>query len=290
MDIKTKSAGNEQPLVSVFIPSYNGADFIAQTIQSVLDQTYQNFELVICDDCSPDNTVEVIRSFQDSRIRLIQNEKNLGYWGNFSKCIETTKGAYLKLLNDDDMLAPAALEKAVSILQAYPEVSLVAGSSLVIGSDNEVILKRSVYRKDRVLDGKSFARRTFHFGRNLYSETGMMTFRNDKEFLRKFFSEAENFGIDWELGLELSCVGKVYYLADVVGYFRISTDSLSVKTKPEYHFSEHMKIFTRHQKKGILHLTEFDRLRFKFMVSANNTARYLIQRMTLFKRNRGWKT
>lgn len=290
MDIRTKSTEKEEPLVSVFIPSYNGADFIAQTIQSVLDQTYQNFELVICDDCSPDNTVEIIRSFKDSRIKFFQNKENMGYWKNFAQCIEKTCGTYLKLVNDDDMLAPTALEKAVSILQAHPEISLVTGNSLVIGSNNEVIVKRFFFRKDCIFDGKSFARRTIHHGRNFYGEPVMMTFRNDKNFLRQFFSEATNFGIDWELGLELSGTGKIYYLADVVGYFRVSTDSLSVKEKPSYHLSEQVKMFTRHQEKGTLHLTEFDRIRFMFMTRANNMARYLVQRITLFKDNKSRKT
>ena len=68
----------EQPLVSVCIPAYNNAAYIKDTIDSILRQTYTNLELVICDDNSKDDTVEVIESIKDSRIKLIKNEKNLG--------------------------------------------------------------------------------------------------------------------------------------------------------------------------------------------------------------------
>lgn len=175
MDFKQQdSAKKEQPLVSVYIPAYNGAKFIAQAIQSVLDQTYQNFELIINDDCSTDNTVEIVNSFRDNRIHFTKNKKNLGLVGNCARCAELTHGVYLKVLNDDDMLMPTAIERAVKVLETHPEVSVVIGSSMVIGSHNENLMKRSLFRKDHIMDGNSFARRTFHFGRNFYSEPGMM--------------------------------------------------------------------------------------------------------------------
>ena len=83
----------EQPLVSVCIPAYNNAAYIKDTIDSILRQTYTNLELVICDDNSKDDTVEVIESIKDSRIKLIKNEKNLGMSGNWNNCLKHCTGA-----------------------------------------------------------------------------------------------------------------------------------------------------------------------------------------------------
>ena len=115
---------NKQPLVSVCIPAYNNADYVDQTILCILNQTYKNLELVICDDHSKDDTVEVIRKFDDPRIRLLINEKNLGMSGNWNHCLQQCKGEFIKLICADDMLALDALEKEVNALIAHPTALL----------------------------------------------------------------------------------------------------------------------------------------------------------------------
>ena len=77
----------KKPLVSVCIPAYNSAIYIKKTMESVLSQKYENIELVVVDDCSRDNTVEVVRSVDDPRVRLVQNTDNLGMTGNWNKCL-----------------------------------------------------------------------------------------------------------------------------------------------------------------------------------------------------------
>jgi glycosyltransferase involved in cell wall biosynthesis len=105
-----------KPLVSVCIPAYNNAAYIKDTIDSVLHQTYPNLELVICDDKSTDNTVEVIEKIKDDRIKLYKNEKNLGMSGNWNHCLSKCSGDFIKLICADDMLAETALEKEVNAL------------------------------------------------------------------------------------------------------------------------------------------------------------------------------
>ena len=76
------------PKVSVCIPVYNGSDYIADTIQSVLEQTYKDFHILVCDNCSTDNTEEIVRNFRDPRLTYTQNPKNLGLIGNANRCLE----------------------------------------------------------------------------------------------------------------------------------------------------------------------------------------------------------
>ena len=86
---------NNKPLVSVCIPAYNNADYIDQTIDCILSQTYSNLELIICDDKSTDNTVEVIKKYTDSRLHLYENEENLGMSGNWNNCLFKCKGEFI---------------------------------------------------------------------------------------------------------------------------------------------------------------------------------------------------
>ena len=110
-----------EPLVSVCIPAYNNAAYIKETIDSILKQTWKNLELVICDDKSKDNTIEVIESIKDDRIRLCKNEKNLGMSGNWNKCLHECKGEFIKLICADDMLREDAIEKEEAKWKAESE-------------------------------------------------------------------------------------------------------------------------------------------------------------------------
>ena len=92
--------------ISVVTASYNYQDYIKEAVQSVLDQTYKDWELIIVDDCSTDNSVEVIKSFKDERIKLFINEKNLGLKETVKRGIENATGEWVVFLESDDILTP----------------------------------------------------------------------------------------------------------------------------------------------------------------------------------------
>jgi len=91
------------PFLSVIIPTYNSSNFIEDTIQSILDQSYKNFELLILDDCSQDDTFEKIKNFKDKRIRLLKNEFNRGYVFSLNKLISISKGDFIVRNDHDDI-------------------------------------------------------------------------------------------------------------------------------------------------------------------------------------------
>ncbi len=114
------------PAISVLIPTYNYAHFLDEAIGSVFDQTYTNFELIIVDNHSTDNTEEVVGKYlNDPRVAYYRNEKNIGMIGNFNRCLEFAKGTYIKFLLADDKFEPRLLEKFVAAMEQYPTVSLV---------------------------------------------------------------------------------------------------------------------------------------------------------------------
>jgi glycosyltransferase involved in cell wall biosynthesis len=115
------------PTVSVIIPSYNHEAYIRECIQSVLDQTYQDFEIVITDDGSSDHTVDIIKSFTDPRIKLFVHSQNKGASIASNNCLRHSWGKYIAMLSSDDVWMPNKLELQVNYLDQHPEIGAVFG-------------------------------------------------------------------------------------------------------------------------------------------------------------------
>ena len=106
-------------LVSIIMPSWNTDRFIAESIQSVIDQTYSNWELIIVDDCSTDNTDAVVDSFQDERIKYFHNEKNSGAALTRNRALREARGEWIEFLDSDDLWFPAKLEKQIAFMKEH---------------------------------------------------------------------------------------------------------------------------------------------------------------------------
>ncbi len=146
------------PKVSVCVPTYNYAHYIGECIQSVLDQTYEDWELVIVDNHSSDSTAEVVRSFTDARIRYLENEENIGLVRNWNRCVSLATGDYVAILPSDDAYLPRMLERSVAMLDAYPSIGFTYSSYFVIGEDGRFIDMRRQWDEDRILTGKATVR------------------------------------------------------------------------------------------------------------------------------------
>ena len=127
-----------EELVSVCIPAYNSGRFIVRTIESILNQTYKNIEIVVVDDCSSDDTVDKVKSIKDDRIKLIVNEANLGMSRNWDKCVRSCSGRYVKLIPADDCIYPDCISRSVIILEKHPEVSLVVVGTDLVDNDDKI--------------------------------------------------------------------------------------------------------------------------------------------------------
>lgn len=128
------------PKVSICIPNYNYARYLDEAIKSVLNQTYTDFELIITDDRSTDNSDEVVQKYlSDPRVSYYKNPVGLGIYGNLNRCIQYAKGTYLKFLCADDKFHPAMLEKFVQVMDTYPQVSLVTADQEIFGLKTEFL-------------------------------------------------------------------------------------------------------------------------------------------------------
>jgi|tagenome__1003787_1003787.scaffolds.fasta_scaffold20910112_1 glycosyltransferase involved in cell wall biosynthesis len=112
------------PSVSVCIPAFDSERWTSKTIQSVLEQTFEEFELIVVDDASKDGTLREIRAFDDPRIRVYSNSRNLGHTGNWNRTLNLARGPFVKFLNCDDILYPDCLETMVDLLIRNPSVGL----------------------------------------------------------------------------------------------------------------------------------------------------------------------
>jgi glycosyltransferase involved in cell wall biosynthesis len=114
----------DTPAITVLMPVYNGEKYLAQAIQSILGQTFEDLELLIIDDGSTDRTSEIIKQFGDPRIRAINNEKNIGLIGTLNKGIGLASGRYIARMDCDDWTAPDRLSKQWSFMEIHPEVGI----------------------------------------------------------------------------------------------------------------------------------------------------------------------
>jgi len=133
------------PLVSICIPTYNGEHWIRESIASALEQTYQPIEVLIVDDGSTDNTVEIVSSLKDKSVRVIRNQSNQGLAGNWNECVRLAKGEFIKFLFQDDVLYPECTAKMMKLATAHPELGLIfTRRDLSVESDAPADLAREI--------------------------------------------------------------------------------------------------------------------------------------------------
>jgi glycosyltransferase involved in cell wall biosynthesis len=127
------------PKVSICLPTFNRAGPLRHTLEALLGQTYPDFELVVCDDASTDDTADVVRSFGDRRIRYARNPANLGLYPNWHCGLELAQGELIAIYHDHDMYLPTIVERSVALLDRYPTAGFVHSAHLWINDGDEPI-------------------------------------------------------------------------------------------------------------------------------------------------------
>ncbi len=152
------------PKVSILIPVFNRYDYVADCIQSALDQTYQDIEVVVVDNASTDDTWDIIKKYseKDARVRAFRNSTNIGPVKNWMRCIDEATGEYGKILWSDDLIAPNFLEQTLLILDAHDDVGFVfTGTEIFIDgtgrkSEHYFISDTGIYESDQYIEGVLF--------------------------------------------------------------------------------------------------------------------------------------
>jgi len=129
----------QQPLVTIALPVFNGADTLAVAVRSILMQSFRNWELIILDDASTDHSLEVMRTFDDPRIRRVEGEKNIGLSARLNMAVEMAQGEFFARMDQDDISLPERIEKQLAYLQQHPEVDLLGTATIFFRGDGEVL-------------------------------------------------------------------------------------------------------------------------------------------------------
>lgn len=209
-----------QPLITVLIPTYNCAPYVKQAVQSILDQTYTNFECIIIDDCSTDNTVAIIKSLNDSRINLIVKPKNSGYTNSLNYGLTIAKGKYIARMDGDDISLPQRFEKQVEVLEKNTDI-VVCGSVFQI-IDSKVIINAPQYHDDitiGLLKDSCIGHPTAMIKKSVL-DANNINYNTD-------FEPAE----DYDLWVRLSKIGKLHNLQEVLFLYRVHDNQVSVTKK-----------------------------------------------------------
>lgn len=219
------------PLVSVVIPVFNCERYIAAAVESVLRQSFADFEVVVLDNASTDGTVDVVRRFDDPRIRLLCNGSNIGAAGNFNRGLQEARGQFIKLLPADDLLYPRCLERQLVPLKR-PNVALVCCGRDVIDEQGRRLLSRLPGFRGQH-SGAWAIRRMVCAGTNLFGEPGAVMFRADLVEAVGGFDPKLAYVIDVDMWCRLLEHGDVYGIAEPLCAFRVSPISWSVALRSD---------------------------------------------------------
>ena len=219
------------PRVTVCIPTYRGASHIRNTIDSVLAQTFHDFELVIIDNASPDDTFAIASSYRDPRVRCLRNAENLGAEGNWNRCLAEATGEYIKLLPDDDVLARECLQQQVEVFDhdAGQELAMVFCARVIIdGRGHPRMERRTFGRQRRRLARDEIFRQCLRRGTNVIGEPGGVMFRRDLARRVGGFDATYGYVVDLDYWLRLLAHGDGCYLPDLLVSFRVAPGAWSV--------------------------------------------------------------
>ncbi|MBS1736017.1 MAG: glycosyltransferase family 2 protein [Bacteroidetes bacterium] len=219
------------PFVSVIIPNYNHGEFLRERIDSVLNQSYQNFEVIILDDCSTDNSREIIESYRfHNRVsEIVFNEVNSGNtFIQWQKGISLTNGDWIWIAESDDTCEISLLQTLVNPVLANNSIVLSYCQSIAFNSNNEVIRVGSETLFQEVLSGSDFVSDYMAAGNAVYNAS-MAIFKKEAALtISNVFSEFKFCG-DWRFWIEVSLQGQVAKSCKCLNYFRRHQKDVSNK-------------------------------------------------------------
>lgn len=234
------------PTVSVCLPVYNGSQFLREAIASVLNQTFDDFELIICDDNSDDASREIIEDFsrQDARIKQFSNERRVGLFANYNRCLRQASGKYIKPFAQDDILFPNAIKTLRRVLEDHPHVVLASSPGGLIGAQGEAQANDfspdfpSTLRRGRPVSGDVVIQQSLVPIRNFIGEPVRVMFR--KVAGADGFDERYHHLGDLECWLRILRNGHCYFLEEELCSFRKHEKSRTALNIRELFFATDM--------------------------------------------------
>ena len=220
-----KNINMKSPKVTVLMPVYNGEKYLHEAIKSILNQTFMDFEFIIIHDPSTDRTAEILQSYHDPRIKIINNEKNIGLTRSLNKGLKIARGEYIARMDADDVSIPERLEKEVNFLNQNRNIGLVGTYYLLINENGNVLHAVRPLTDDRELKEKLFIENQFGHGSVMFR----------RECIEKvgFYREEIEPAEDHDLWLRIAEFFEVANIPEFLYKWRLNFNSVSVARKKQ---------------------------------------------------------
>lgn len=243
---------SNSPLVSVIMPAYNAEKYIGEAIESILNQTYKNFEFIIIDDASSDETTDIIKNFQkkDKRIILVKNRENIGVTKSLNKALRRARGKYIIRMDADDFAYPNRFAQQVALMERHPDV-VVSGCYIEVCDKD---LKTKYIRKYHP-DDKSIRRHIFRYSPFAHPATIWKA----RILKKEQYDERIVVSQDYELYFRVGTMGKFMNLPKSLLKLRIHDTSVSA-TKSDFQLKNTVLIRLNAVLLLGYNMTKFDKL------------------------------
>lgn len=214
------------PLVSVIFPVYNTSKYLRQTVESLLNQTYSNLEIIAIDDCSTDDSLEILQSYPDPRLKIHRNEKNLGLIRTLNKAMGLASGDFHARMDSDDICHPERFEKQVRYMLAHPECVLLGTDRATIDENDQ-----SIFYYTRPATGSPMMKWKLLTGNFITHPSVMMRASRLPESL---YEEKYRHTEDYAAWLRLSEIGDVDVLPERLISYRVHAASMIQTNKAKH--------------------------------------------------------
>jgi len=261
-------------LVSIVVASYNHAEYLVERMQSLLEQTYPLIEILVIDDCSSDNSVEILRNFAtDPRVSLIIREVNGGWVAVSNQGSELASGEYLLYANCDDACEPEMVSKLVEAMQKNPSAGVAFCRSLMVDASGKVLGDDYAGREpafkarcadDTLISGREMSRFLLHSC--VMPNLSAVLMRKSEFLAAGSFSGQYKVSSDWDLFFRLSERCDVAYVAAPLNYFRQHETTVRSQTKSKIIYEEFFRLLLGEIR--LLDLSFFERCKYRTRVMA----------------------
>jgi glycosyltransferase involved in cell wall biosynthesis len=234
-----------RPIVSVCVPTFNRAKFLAKSLESILRQSFSDFEVVVVDDASTDETTAVVQKFSEPRLSYYRNNHNLGQIENLNRCLELARGEYVCIFHDDDVYAPRILEREVDVLSRNPGVGLVHTAVWILSEAGRVRRVHRVSDSNYVRPGREAFLAYLWRAHDIVFSTAMVRascYTAVGGFDPRFILA------DGDMWLRIALDFDIAYIAESLAGYRMHHASASRTMPPVRWFGEYFEIFDKNIK------------------------------------------
>lgn len=235
------------PEVSVIIPNYNHAPYLKQRIDSILNQTFQDLEIIILDDHSTDRSIEIIERYREhSKVaHIVQNEKNSGStFKQWEKGIKLAKGNWIWIAESDDWCEPTFLETVAPAFDNSKSCGIGFCQTIAVQSNGKIVMNTTNKQMEEVMSGKDFVGHRMLYLNSIFNAS-MSVFRKEYYFRVSDRFTRYKFCGDWLFWIEIAVQGNVYISGKILNYFRKHDKDVSSKAfKSGLFYVEYLQLTT----------------------------------------------